>query len=72
MGNTNLTEKLEVQFGLRYEDTKTAGLNLDLNQENINNNSKFFQVYISHIQKMILIISIFLTGKESIDPTLKT
>jgi outer membrane receptor protein involved in Fe transport len=41
-GNTSLNDKLQLQFGLRFEDTKTKGLNVDLNQENINNYNKFF------------------------------
>ncbi|WP_299668493.1 TonB-dependent receptor [uncultured Polaribacter sp.] len=48
-GNTNLTDKLEMQFGLRFEDTKTTGFNVDLNQENINNYNKFFpSLYFSY------------------------
>lgn len=48
-GNTNLTAKLEMQFGLRFEDTKTTGFNVDLNQENSNNYTKFFpSLYFSY------------------------
>ena len=48
-GNTKLDEKLEMQFGLRFEDTKTRGFNVDLNQENINNYNKFFpSFYLSY------------------------
>lgn len=41
-GNTKLNDKLTLQFGLRFEDTKTTGISDDLNQENKNNYSKFF------------------------------
>ncbi|UAM97855.1 TonB-dependent receptor [Polaribacter litorisediminis] len=41
-GNTKLNDKLTMQFGLRFEDTKTTGISADMNQENINNYSKFF------------------------------
>ncbi|ARV15948.1 TonB-dependent receptor domain-containing protein [Polaribacter sp. SA4-12] len=48
-GSTNLNDKLQLQFGLRFEDTKTKGLNVDLNQENINNYNKFFpSLYFSY------------------------
>ena len=48
-GNTNLSEKLEMQFGLRFEDTKTRGFNVDLKQENIINYHKFFpSLYFSY------------------------
>ncbi len=48
-GNSNLTDKLEIQFGLRFEDTKTTGFNEDLNQENVNNYNKFFpSLYFSY------------------------
>lgn len=48
-GNTNLTDKLEMQFGLRFEDTKTTGFNVNLNEENINNYNKFFpSLYFSY------------------------
>lgn len=48
-GNSNLTDKLEMQFGLRFEDTKTTGFNVDLNQENVNNYNKFFpSLYFSY------------------------
>ncbi len=41
-GNTKLNNKLMMQFGLRFEDTKTTGISADMNQENKNNYSKFF------------------------------
>lgn len=41
-GNTKLNDKLTLQFGLRFEDTKTTGISADMNQENKNNYSKFF------------------------------
>jgi len=48
-GNSNLTDKLELQFGLRFEDAKTTGFNVDLNQENVNNYNKFFpSLYLSY------------------------
>lgn len=48
-GNTSLSDKLQLQFGLRFEDTKTAGFNVDLNQETINNYHKFFpSLYFSY------------------------
>ncbi|WP_298762713.1 TonB-dependent receptor [uncultured Polaribacter sp.] len=48
-GNTNLNNKLTMQFGLRFEDTKTTGISADMNQENKNNYSKFFPtLYLSY------------------------
>jgi len=48
-GNTNLSDQLQMQFGLRFEDTKTNGFNVNLNQENSNNYSKFFpSLYFSY------------------------
>lgn len=48
-GNTKLYDKLSMQFGLRFEDTKTTGISADLNQENKNNYSKFFPtLYLSY------------------------
>ena len=41
-GNTTLQEKLQVQFGLRLENTKTVGLTADMNQKNTNNYTKLF------------------------------
>ncbi len=41
-GNTKLNEKLEMQFGLRLEDTKTKGVNAEMNQETVNNYTKLF------------------------------
>lgn len=48
-GKTNLTSKLDMQFGLRFEGTKTTGFNVDLNQENSNDYNKFFpSLYFSY------------------------
>ena len=48
-GNSKLNDKLTMQFGLRFEDTKTTGISTDTNQENINNYSKFFPtLYLSY------------------------
>jgi hypothetical protein len=48
-GNTNLTKQLEMQFGLRFEDTRTTGFNVDLDEENSNNYNKFFpSLYFSY------------------------
>ncbi|RCS25956.1 TonB-dependent receptor [Polaribacter sp. WD7] len=48
-GNSKLNDKLTMQFGLRFEDTKTIGISTDTNQENINNYSKFFPtLYLSY------------------------
>ncbi|RXJ45722.1 TonB-dependent receptor domain-containing protein [Gelidibacter gilvus] len=41
-GNTNLSEKLKMQFGLRLEDTKTRGINAEMNKETINKYTKLF------------------------------
>ncbi|MFK8060653.1 MAG: TonB-dependent receptor, partial [Polaribacter sp.] len=41
-GNTKLNDKLTMQFGLRFEDTKTTGVNAEINQENKNDYSKLF------------------------------
>ena len=47
--NTKLNEKLEMQFGLRLEDTKTKGVNAEINQETINNYTKLFpSLYFSY------------------------
>tara|TARA_R110002126_G_C10489807_1_gene503471 strand:+ start:20087 stop:22420 length:2334 start_codon:yes stop_codon:yes gene_type:complete len=48
-GNTKLKNKLTMQFGLRFEDTKTKGFNASLNQTTPNNYSKFFpSLYFSY------------------------
>ncbi|WP_397444735.1 TonB-dependent receptor domain-containing protein [Polaribacter sp. R77954] len=48
-GNTKLNEKLTMQFGLRFEDTKTTGVNEEINQENRNDYSKLFpSLYLSY------------------------
>jgi outer membrane receptor protein involved in Fe transport len=48
-GKSTLNDKLTMQFGLRFEDTKTTGISTDTNQENINNYSKFFPtLYLSY------------------------
>ena len=48
-GNTKLNNKLTMQFGLRFEDTKTKGFNASLNQTTPNNYSKFFpSLYFSY------------------------
>ena len=41
-GSSNLSDKLKMQFGLRLEDTKTKGINADMNEETINKYTKFF------------------------------
>lgn len=41
-GNIDLSEKLKMQFGLRLEDTKTRGINAEMNQETINKYTKLF------------------------------
>jgi outer membrane receptor protein involved in Fe transport len=41
-GNTNLSEKLKMQFGLRLEDTKTKGINAEMNEETTNKYTKLF------------------------------
>ncbi len=53
-GNTNLNDKLKMQFGLRFEDSKTSGFNVDLNQENRNNYSQLFpSLYFSYAKNDI-------------------
>ncbi len=48
-GNTKLNDKLELQFGLRIENTITEGMNLTINQINNNNYTKLFPtLYISY------------------------
>ena len=48
-GNTNLNEKLKIQFGLRLEDTKTKGVNAEINEETVNNYTKLFpSLYFSY------------------------
>ncbi|WP_405563680.1 TonB-dependent receptor domain-containing protein [Polaribacter sp. Asnod6-C07] len=48
-GNTDLSDKLTLQFGLRFEDTKATGINAAIQQENQNNYSKFFPtLYLSY------------------------
>ncbi|MFT6870544.1 MAG: hypothetical protein ACJA2L_001811 [Polaribacter sp.] len=48
-GNTQVSKKLEMQFGLRLEDTKTKGLNAEMNEETINNYTKLFpSLYVSY------------------------
>ena len=48
-GNTKLNDKLTMQFGLRFEDTKTTGINAEINEENKNDYSKLFPtVYFSY------------------------
>ena len=50
-GNTKLNDKLNMKFGLRFEDTKTTGISTDTNQENNNNYSKFFPtLYLSYVK----------------------
>lgn len=41
-GRTNISRNLKVQFGLRFEDTRTTGFNISLAEENKNNYSKLF------------------------------
>lgn len=41
-GNTPVSKKLEMQFGMRLEDTKTKGLNTEINEKTINNDTKLF------------------------------
>jgi outer membrane receptor protein involved in Fe transport len=48
-GNTNLNDKLKMQFGLRLEDTKTKGVNAEINEETVNNYTKLFlSLYFSY------------------------
>ena len=48
-GNTKLNTKLTMQFGVRFEDTKTTGINAAINTENTNNYSKLFpSLYLSY------------------------
>jgi hypothetical protein len=48
-GNTKLNEKIQMQFGLRLEDTKTKGINEELGQETSNKYTKLFPTfYISY------------------------
>ena len=48
-GNTTLTDKLKMQFGLRLENTKTEGINSDMNQKNENKYTKLFPtIYFSY------------------------
>ncbi len=48
-GNTNLSERLKMQFGLRLEDTKTRGINAEMNQETTNKYTKLFPtIYFSY------------------------
>ncbi|MGO3262852.1 MAG: TonB-dependent receptor domain-containing protein, partial [Mesonia sp.] len=48
-GNTKLSEKMKMQFGLRLEDTKTKGINAEMDQETINAYTKLFpSLYLSY------------------------
>ncbi|AFL79866.1 hypothetical protein Aeqsu_0352 [Aequorivita sublithincola DSM 14238] len=50
-GNANISEKLKVQFGLRLEDTKTKGINAEMDQETINKYTKLFPtLYFAYAQ----------------------
>lgn len=50
-GNTKLNDKLTMQFGLRFEDTKTTGVNQEINQENKNDYSQLFpSLYFSYLK----------------------
>lgn len=44
-GNTKLSEKIQMQFGLRLEDTKTKGVNEELSQETSNDYTKLFPTF---------------------------
>ena len=44
-GNTALSEKIQMQFGLRLEDTKTKGVNEELDQEISNKYTKLFPTF---------------------------
>lgn len=47
-GNSQLNKRLKIQFGLRFEDTKTEGIDTQTNQANIVNYSKLFpSLYLS-------------------------
>lgn len=47
-GNTALSEKLKIQVGLRVEDTKTKGVNAEINRETENKYTKLFpSIYLS-------------------------
>jgi hypothetical protein len=48
-GNTQVSKKLEMQFGLRLEDTKTTGLNAEMKEKTVNNYTKLFpSLYFSY------------------------
>lgn len=48
-GNTNLSERLKMQFGLRLEDTRTKGINAEMNEETLNKYTKLFPtIYFSY------------------------
>jgi hypothetical protein len=47
-GNTSINNKLEMQFGLRLENTKTKGIHAEMSQETINSYTKLFpSIYFS-------------------------
>ena len=47
-GNTSINNKLEMQFGLRLENTKTKGIHAEMSKETINNYTKLFpSIYFS-------------------------
>ena len=48
-GNTNLNESLQMQFGLRLENSKTEGFSESINQKNTNKYTKLFPtIYFSY------------------------
>jgi len=48
-GNTNLSETKKMQLGLRLEDTKTKGINSNMNKETNTNYTKLFpSFYLSY------------------------
>ena len=50
-GNSKLSDKVNMQFGLRFEDTKTNGINAEINEINKNNYNKLFpSIYLSYIK----------------------
>ncbi|SDS54236.1 Outer membrane receptor proteins, mostly Fe transport [Polaribacter sp. KT25b] len=48
-GNTTITNQLKMQFGLRLEDSKTKGVNTEINKETVNKYTKLFpSIYFSY------------------------
>jgi hypothetical protein len=50
-GNSKLTDKLKMQFGLRLESTKTKGMNAEINEETRSEYTKLFPtIYFSYVK----------------------